>query len=566
MPFSLSPFVAGALLLVAVPALPAQDAVSSAPVPVVGSATASVVPHYIKYSGTLPSAPGRANVVDVKFALYANSTGGEALWSETQQVALDSTGKYSVLLGAVTPAGIPGSIFISGMARWIGVTLGSEQESARSILVATPYSFKASDSDTVGGHPSSDFVLRNGNPRPAGGGTDISQINVSSPLTGGGTGPTVSIGFDSALFAQLASANTFTSANTFSAGIVANSPSPSTNAIYGTTTASNLFPIEAYSNASTNGWGIGAYSTNYPLFAQATDTTAGDETIAVYGQTFNTGSGSFGVFGQAQNGQGASGVYGLSGSASTEGTQVQPVFGGAGVWADTNQYGGAGASLLATADDNDAGIFASNSPTGYYTVYIQNDDITGDAGPFEAYNSNNQSFCQMDGQANLTCSGSIASINAVSRDHKVASYSVQSAENWMEDFGSGQLSSGHAAITLDPTFAATVNTGVEYHVFLTPNGNSKGLYVASKGPGSFEVVESDGGTSSIAFDYRIVAKRKGYENLRLADMDKKQEQVKTPSGHPYAEKEARPAARRHTVSPADRRGPGMAAVSLQPAK
>jgi hypothetical protein len=166
----------------------------------------------------------------------------------------------------------------------------------------------------------------------------------------------------------------------------------------------------------------------------------------------------------------------------------------------------------------------------------------------------------MDGTADLYCSGTVASVNAVDRDHKVASYSVQSAENWMEDFGSGQLSSGHASITLDPTFAATVNTGVEYHVFLTPNGDSKGLYIASKGPGS------NGGKSSISFDYRIVAKRKGFESLRLASMDAKAEQVKTPSGHPYAEKEARPAARRHTVSPADRRGPGMAAVTLQPAK
>jgi hypothetical protein len=559
MPFYLSPFVAGALLLVAVPALPAQDAVSLSPVPVTGTAATSVVPHYIKYSGTLPSAPGRANVVDVKFALYTNPTGGEALWSETQQVTLDSTGKYSVLLGSMTPAGVPGTIFATGMARWIGVTLGNEEESARTILVAAPYSLKAADADTLGGHPAADYVLKNGGPRPAGGGTDITQINVTSPITGGGTGPTVSIGLDTSALAMIASANSFTSSNTFNAGIVANSPSPATNAIYATTTASNLFPVEIYSQASVNGWGLGTYSTNYPMFAQATDTTAGDETIAVYGQTFNTGSYSFGIFGQAQNGNGASGVYGLSGSASTEGSQVQPGFGGAGVWADTNQFGGAGASLLATADDNDAGIFASNSPTGYYTVYLQNDDTTGDAGPLKAYNSNNQSFCEIDGAADLTCSGSISTaVVGGGPGHRVASYGVQSAENWIEDFGTAQLQGGHASVTLDPTFASTVNTGVEYHVFLTPNGDSKGLYIANKGQGSFEVLESNGGKSNIAFDYRIVAKRKGYESLRLADMTEKAEKAKTPSGKPYAVK-AQPV-RRHATSPADRRGPGLATV------
>jgi len=327
------------------------------------------------------------------------------------------------------------------------------------------------------------------------------------------------------------------------------------NAIYATSTISNKFSIEDYS-AAQQSWGIGAYANNYPIFAQAMDTVAGEDAVAIYGQTLNTGSSSFGIFGQAQNGRGASGVYGVAGSSSTEGTQVEPVLGGAGVWADTNQFGGYGAGLLATADDNDAAIFASNSPSGHYTVYIQNDDTTGNAGPLQAYNSNNSSFCQMDGQANVTCSGTFTSLSSIENEHKVASYSVQSSENWMEDYGSGQLSSGHASIKLDPTYAQTVNTGVEYHVFLTANGDCKGLYISSKGPGSFEVAEFNGGTSNISFDYRIVAKRKGYESLRLANMDKKAEQVKTPSGHPY-QKEARPAARRHSVSPGDHRGPSI---------
>jgi hypothetical protein len=35
---------------------------------------------------------------------------------------------------------------------------------------------------------------------------------------------------------------------------------------------------------------------------------------------------------------------------------------------------------------------------------------------------------------------------------------------------------------------------------------------------SFEVRELGGGTSNVAFDYRIVAKRLGYESKRLVDM------------------------------------------------
>ena len=101
---------------------------------------------------------------------------------------------------------------------------------------------------------------------------------------------------------------------------------------------------------------------------------------------------------------------------------------------------------------------------------------------------------------------------------QVALYAVEAPENWFEDAGSGQLSNGSATVALDSTFAQTVNTGIEYHVFLTPNGDCKGLYVSRKSASSFEVHELGGGHSSIAFDYRIMAKRVNYENIRLADV------------------------------------------------
>jgi hypothetical protein len=74
-----------------------------------------------------------------------------------------------------------------------------------------------------------------------------------------------------------------------------------------------------------------------------------------------------------------------------------------------------------------------------------------------------------------------------------------------------------ARVQLETTFAQTVNVGAGYHVFVTPKGDCKGLYVTNEGPGGFEVHELGSGQSSIAFDYRIVARRRGYENLRLAD-------------------------------------------------
>jgi hypothetical protein len=97
-------------------------------------------------------------------------------------------------------------------------------------------------------------------------------------------------------------------------------------------------------------------------------------------------------------------------------------------------------------------------------------------------------------------------------------YATESPENWFEDFGKTQLNGGRAIVKIDPVFVETVNTEYEYHVFLTPKADCKGLYVAEQSATSFEVRELQNGKSTIAFDYRVVAKRKGYEGVRLAEV------------------------------------------------
>ena len=97
-------------------------------------------------------------------------------------------------------------------------------------------------------------------------------------------------------------------------------------------------------------------------------------------------------------------------------------------------------------------------------------------------------------------------------------YAMEAAENWFEDAGAGQLVNGKATVQLDRVFAQTVNAGMEYHVFLTPTSDCRGLYVAQKGPDAFEVRELQKGQSSISFDYRIVARRRGFETVRLEEV------------------------------------------------
>jgi len=127
--------------------------------------------------------------------------------------------------------------------------------------------------------------------------------------------------------------------------------------------------------------------------------------------------------------------------------------------------------------------------------------------------------CGINQTGNLSCTGQVKSVVSTQNGaRQTETYAVQSAENWIEDYGSGQLSNGSATVTIETAFAETVNTGVEFHVFLTPGGDCKGLYVSHKTANSFEVHELGGGTSSIPFDYKIVAKRRGFETQRLVDV------------------------------------------------
>jgi hypothetical protein len=196
---------------------------------------------------------------------------------------------------------------------------------------------------------------------------------------------------------------------------------------------------------------------------------------------------------------------------------------GAGVWGDSNLPASVGytPAVMGTADDQYAGYFANSS--GYSpTLLVENVS----SGPYATLLDLNGGLgnCQVDIAGDLYCTGSKSAVVPVDNNtRKVALYAVESPENWFEDFGSGQLSNGVALVTLEPVFAQTVNLGVDYHVFLTPNGDSKGLYVSRKTATSFEVRESGSGSSTVAFDYRIVARRKGYEAVRLADKTKQQE-------------------------------------------
>jgi hypothetical protein len=123
----------------------------------------AAVPKLVRFSGSFRPANGLPvqSVEGVTLAVYRDQTGGTALWSEIQNVAVDADGHYSLLMGTTQNDGMPLELFSSGDPRWLGAKFNrpGEVEQPRVLLASVPYALKASDAETLGGRPASAYLL-----------------------------------------------------------------------------------------------------------------------------------------------------------------------------------------------------------------------------------------------------------------------------------------------------------------------------------------------------------------------------------------------------------------------
>jgi hypothetical protein len=94
-------------------------------------------------------------------------------------------------------------------------------------------------------------------------------------------------------------------------------------------------------------------------------------------------------------------------------------------------------------------------------------------------------------------------------------YCQESPENWFEDFGSAMIKNGMVIVSVAVDFLQTVTINDDHpmKVFVTPNANLGNWWV-EKRITDF-ILHAPNATDGAGFDYRIVAKRKGFETLRL---------------------------------------------------
>ncbi len=214
--------------------------------------------------------------------------------------------------------------------------------------------------------------------------------------------------------------------------------------------------------------------------------------------------------GESSNG---TGVYGKGTSINGVGGRFQG-YDASYASPDVRLSGGWG---VLVADENSD---SSLSLLSYDDIRLQLDYNRDDGdSSFEIYDPNyHESFpvWQVDQDGNTQAVGTKSAV-VDTQDYGMRKlHAMESPEVWFEDFGTGTLVNGGATISIEPVFAKTVNLE-EYHVFLTPMGDCNGLYVAAKTPAFFKVRELAGGTSDVSFDYRIIARRRGYEDVRLEE-------------------------------------------------
>jgi hypothetical protein len=195
--------------------------------------------------------------------------------------------------------------------------------------------------------------------------------------------------------------------------------------------------------------------------------------------------------------------------------------GGTGVYSRSGSNAAADVILGGTSAADDGRIYSEPSLTGSDILLLSNDEVhvhldedDNSSSAFSIYDGANTNLWSVGETGTAVAAGpSAVQVNAGSQGKRLA-YAVTSPQNWIEDFGSGQLKDGEAVIELEAAYAETLSTEEPYHVFLTPLGDCA-LYVVEKAAASFSVRALGGERCNIAFDYRIVGLRRGYETVRM---------------------------------------------------
>jgi hypothetical protein len=441
-----------------------QPAASHRPRTTTYGAESITIPRMLSYQGKLTDTLGQP-VPDgdytMMFQLYPTPSGGSPFWSETKLVTVKK-GLFSVLLGSTTPID---SMPSAGTVYLAMSVAGGPELAPRVQIVSAAYAYKA---DTA------NYALAS-----AGGGGTVTSVSQATgivcspnPITTSGT-----VRLDTAYSNNLYIQN--------QAGVGQNAYFQ----IAGTGQAAQFHGVAAsngvpgiYGAGGSYAWGVYG-SSAHPSY------------VGVYG---DGGTTSTGTYGYAKNGS----RFGVEGwNTDTLGTGML------GVGCNQSSYlylsGGSG------------GAFNGK----YYGAYGHATATSGTGGYFDNAHGTYARIAYYNGSTEykILGSGTVSTIMGTRAGRK-ALFAPEMPEAYFEDAGEGQLANGHCRINLEKLFSDCVTVDAEHPLkaFVQLEDDCKGIYVKKDATG-FDVYELQGGTSNARFSWRVLAKWKGNENVRLPD-------------------------------------------------
>jgi hypothetical protein len=292
------------------------------------------------------------------------------------------------------------------------------------------------------------------------------------------------------------------------------------------------YGVDGYASGSGTNYGVygsaGGGGTNYAGYF--------DGNVKVNGQFrgVSTSSNSHAIYGEG--GTYACGVYGTSTTASYTGVQGDGGTVTDGIYASANNSGrlglraynanATGTAILALGCGQTGGYPADGCGLAAignrYAVYgYASDTGSGTGGYFSNGHGNAVRVSYYDHssgtQYKILGSGTVSTIMGT-REGKKNLFAPEMPEAYFEDCGEGQLANGHCRVNLEKLFSdcITVNAQHPLKVFVQLMDDCNGVYVKRDAAG-FDVYELHGGKSNAQFSWRVLAKWKGNENVRLPE-------------------------------------------------
>jgi hypothetical protein len=228
--------------------------------------------------------------------------------------------------------------------------------------------------------------------------------------------------------------------------------------------------------------------------------------LVAWGSTAATGTGIIGsgnnIAAPSTYASGSGGAFtgnaaGIVGWAKTVATGIGVIGAGNNATISVPAVGSGGAFTGVTAG---VAGYATGNGNGTYGGYFQNGSATSYA--YVGYRTSNTNY-------KVSGNGSVATIVKDTHGERITLTCPEAPEVVFQDFGIGQLIDGVAHITIDPDLAININVNEDHplKVYITPEGDCKGVYVTNKTANGFDVVELQGGKSNVPFSWQIVATR-----------------------------------------------------------